>query len=78
MSRSAIAVRLKISSGPMALQLTAGMTIFMKIPPKKNHKSNWMNSQKLRKAVTPAQAGVQVFLHELDSRFRGNDENGRR
>jgi hypothetical protein len=50
----------------------------MKIPPKKNHKSNWMNSQKLRKAVTPAQAGVQVFLHELDSRFRGNDENGRR
>ncbi len=35
-----------------------------------------MNSQKVRKAVTPAPAGVQNCLIQLDSRFPGNDENG--
>jgi len=35
-----------------------------------------MISSKVRKAVTPAQAGVQNCLIQLDSRFRGNDENG--
>ncbi len=34
-----------------------------------------MISQKVSKAVTPAKAGVQNYLNELDSRFRGNDEN---
>jgi hypothetical protein len=35
-----------------------------------------MISLKVKKTVTPAKAGVQNYLHELDSRFRGNDENG--
>jgi len=35
-----------------------------------------MISQKVGKAVTPAKAGVQNSLNSLDSRFRGNDENG--
>ena len=34
-----------------------------------------MKSQKVRKAVTPAKAGVQNCLNELNSRLRGNDEN---
>jgi hypothetical protein len=33
---------------------------------------------KVRKAVAPAQAGAQKFLILLDSRFRGNDENGKK
>jgi hypothetical protein len=28
------------------------------------------------KTVTPAEAGVQISLNLLDSRFRGNDKNG--
>jgi len=32
-----------------------------------------MVSQKVRKTVTPAQAGVQNLLKTLDSRLRGND-----
>jgi len=35
-----------------------------------------MVSYKVGKAVTPAKAGVQNCLNSLDSRFRGNDENG--
>jgi len=35
-----------------------------------------MASQKVSKAVTPAKAGVQKWLISLDSRVRGNDENG--
>jgi hypothetical protein len=35
-----------------------------------------MISQKVGKAVAPAEAGAQNCLLELDSRFRGNDENG--
>ena len=35
-----------------------------------------MVSQKVSKAVTPANAGVQKCLIFLDSRVRGNDENG--
>jgi hypothetical protein len=35
-----------------------------------------MNSLEGRKSVAPAQAGAQNCLIELDSRFRGNDENG--
>jgi len=35
-----------------------------------------MVSQKVSKAVTPANAGVQKWLISLDSRVRGNDENG--
>jgi hypothetical protein len=35
-----------------------------------------MISQKIRKAVAPAEAGAQNCLLELDSRFRGNDEIG--
>jgi hypothetical protein len=31
---------------------------------------------KSRKAVAPAQAGAQNCMILLDSRFRGNDENG--
>ena len=31
---------------------------------------------KVSKAVTPANAGVQKWLISLDSRIRGNDENG--
>ena len=31
---------------------------------------------KVSKAVTPAKAGVHKWLSSLDSRFRGNDENG--
>jgi hypothetical protein len=31
---------------------------------------------KRQKTVTPAQAGVQNSLYLLDSRFRGNDNNG--
>jgi len=31
---------------------------------------------KVEKAVTPAKAGVQNYLNQLDSHFRGNDENG--
>jgi len=34
-----------------------------------------MASQKVSKAVTPANAGVQKQLISLDSRVRGNDEN---
>jgi hypothetical protein len=30
---------------------------------------------KSRKTVTPAEAGVQISLNLLDSRFRGNDKN---
>jgi hypothetical protein len=32
--------------------------------------------EKVGKALTPAQAGVQNDLNSLDSRFRGNHENG--
>ena len=35
-----------------------------------------MNSQKVKKTVAPAKAGVQNCLIQLDSRFVGNDENG--
>ncbi|MCX5906015.1 MAG: hypothetical protein NTY64_02190 [Deltaproteobacteria bacterium] len=35
-----------------------------------------MESGKVMKAVTPAEAGVQNDLNELDSRFRENDEKG--
>ena len=35
-----------------------------------------MASEKVGKAVTPAKAGVQNYFIKLDSRFRGNDENG--
>ena len=35
-----------------------------------------MVSQKVSKAVTPAKAGVHKWLSFLDSRFRGNDNNG--
>jgi hypothetical protein len=33
-----------------------------------------MVSQKVRKVVTPAKAGVHKYLNFLDSRFCGNDE----
>ena len=33
--------------------------------------------QKVSRSVTPAKAGVHNYLKLLDSRFRGNDENGR-
>jgi hypothetical protein len=36
-----------------------------------------MKSQKGRKGVTPAKAGVQKYSNFLDSRFRGNDEKGK-
>ena len=35
-----------------------------------------MASQKVSKSVTPANAGVYKWLISLDSRVRGNDENG--
>jgi hypothetical protein len=38
---------------------------------------NTMNQlQNLKKAVTPAKAGVQRSMKRLDSRFRGNDVPG--
>jgi len=36
----------------------------------------WMDSQKVRKPVTPAKAGVQRYLNHLDSRLCGNDKKG--
>jgi hypothetical protein len=36
-----------------------------------------MDSQKVRKAVTPAKTEVQKYLNFLDSRFRGNDGKGK-
>jgi hypothetical protein len=35
-----------------------------------------MISQKISRSVTPAKAGVQNILKELDSGFRRNDETG--
>jgi hypothetical protein len=35
-----------------------------------------MNPKKSRKVVAPAQAGAQGSLILLDSRFRGNNDNG--
>jgi len=35
-----------------------------------------MASQKVRNTVAPAKAGAQNRLIEMDSRLRGNEENG--
>ena len=35
-----------------------------------------MNSKKVTQPVIPAKAGIQNILKSLDSRLRGNDENG--
>jgi len=43
----------------------------------KNTKSKYQITKKSQiQAVTPAKAGVQKWLIFLDSRLRGNDENG--
>jgi hypothetical protein len=40
------------------------------------NKSKIDDPVKSLKTVTPAEAGVQISLDLLDSRFRGNDKNG--
>jgi hypothetical protein len=43
---------------------------------KKLLSASLMASQKVRKAVAPGKAGAQNRLIEMDSRLRGNEENG--